>query len=452
MEYNIKILNSEDFDRLSPHEVDGVDVRDSLGVANVNTGRIFVRNTGVDELNKYLVNHEISHLFEDEVTDAEPGKPHIRHKKFRDAAAQAAPIIGTVAGSLIPGVGPIVGPAIGGALGSAGGRLISSEGDRNFRSVGGSALKGGIGGALSGFLGSKLFGAPTQSASTRALGSPITTTAGKGFTTSVGASSSPQLSQAQSVSTGPLSFLNRGLTNIKNLFGGGGGGGGGGPQGTIDTGQKSGGGIFDLFGTPSAKQILGAGSLGLGLFAPYPKVPDISAQTAELRNQINNNPLRDQAQGVLSGNLNREFSPLTDEEIQSAVRQIDEAEKRAEDQIRDVYRNIRPGSDEFTDTALSKELEDNRIRFAQARADAVAGRTRTAEDRFRGQQSSDIAQALGASDQEIQQLTQLANLDIGQIMTQLGLDFNQASLFKQTFLNLGTDLIAPQPSLSDFFG
>jgi hypothetical protein len=59
---------------------------------------------------------------------------------------KAAPIIGTVAGSLIPGVGPIVGPAIGGALGGA---------------VSGGGLKGAALGALGGaaFGGAPVLGA-----------------------------------------------------------------------------------------------------------------------------------------------------------------------------------------------------------------------------------------------------------------------------------------------------
>ena len=51
----------------------------------------------------------------------------------------------------------------------------------------------------------------------------------------------------------------------------------------------------------------------------------------------------------------------------------------------------------------------------------------------------------------MQQLIQLAQLDVEQIMTQLSLDAQQAQIFKDTFLDLGAGLLNPQPSFSDFF-
>ena len=57
MGYEIKILNDKDFDSL-PYE----EVSVSLGVADPKTNTAYVRNTQNDELNKYLVNHELEHL------------------------------------------------------------------------------------------------------------------------------------------------------------------------------------------------------------------------------------------------------------------------------------------------------------------------------------------------------------------------------------------------------
>ncbi len=198
--------------------------------------------------------------------------------------------------------------------------------------------------------------------------------------------------------------------------------------------------------------MLGAGALGLGLLKGFPDVPQTTPALDQIQSQIQagGGPLGQQARDVLSGQLSRQFDPLTDAEITAATRQIDEAEKRAEDQIRDVYRSIRPGTSEFTDTALAQELEDNRICFAHQRADTVAGLTRGAQDRFNQQQFAQVQQALGASDQEIAQLSQIAQLEIGQIMAQLGLDAEQARLFKETFLNLGSSLIQP-PGLMERF-
>jgi hypothetical protein len=75
MGYEIKVLSDDEFDEL-PYE--GID--DSLGLADVRRGRVFVRNTGSHELNRYLINHEIDHIVEEHATDED--EHGIRHKKF----------------------------------------------------------------------------------------------------------------------------------------------------------------------------------------------------------------------------------------------------------------------------------------------------------------------------------------------------------------------------------
>ena len=72
--YEIKVLKSDEFDRL-PYK--GID--DSLGIADVKRNRVFVRDTGLHEINRYLINHEIDHLVEEHATDED--SHGIRHKK-----------------------------------------------------------------------------------------------------------------------------------------------------------------------------------------------------------------------------------------------------------------------------------------------------------------------------------------------------------------------------------
>lgn len=94
MGYEIKVLSDKEFDRL-PYE--GID--DSLGFADVRRGRVFVRNTGSHEMNRYLINHEIDHLVEEHATDED--KNGIRHKKFGDFFRFLANPIN------LPGLGPL---------------------------------------------------------------------------------------------------------------------------------------------------------------------------------------------------------------------------------------------------------------------------------------------------------------------------------------------------------
>ena len=72
--YEIKVLKSNEFDKL-PYR----GIEDSLGIADVKKNRVFVRDTGMHELNRYLINHEIDHLVEEHATDEDAYG--IRHKK-----------------------------------------------------------------------------------------------------------------------------------------------------------------------------------------------------------------------------------------------------------------------------------------------------------------------------------------------------------------------------------
>jgi len=206
----------------------------------------------------------------------------------------------------------------------------------------------------------------------------------------------------------------------------------------------------EFFGDP--QNLLGTALLGGGLLKQFPEAPDISAQTQQLRQQVGGGPLGEQARGVLSQNLDRQFEPLSDEEITAVTRDIDRQEEEAKERVRETFRNVRPGTSELTDTALAQELRNVEREFAQLREDAIAGRTRTAEDRFRSQQLADIQTAIGASDQEFNQLAQIAQLDVNQIAQQLQLDIEQAQLFKETMLGLGQRALFPQPTLADTLG
>ena len=78
----IKVLSNRDFDNLGVEHTRGADISDSLGFADVYSNKIYVRDTGIDELNNYLISHEVEHLFEEHGTDLDPNVDGIRHKKF----------------------------------------------------------------------------------------------------------------------------------------------------------------------------------------------------------------------------------------------------------------------------------------------------------------------------------------------------------------------------------
>lgn len=91
---------------------------DNLGFADKLRNRVYVR-AGLDtELTKYLVDHEVSHLFEMEGTDED--EHGIRHKKKNSVVRTIVPIAAAILGSiLLPGVGTYLGGSLGGILGGA---------------------------------------------------------------------------------------------------------------------------------------------------------------------------------------------------------------------------------------------------------------------------------------------------------------------------------------------
>ena len=78
--YEIKVLSSDEFDRVSKSDprysyVDG----SNLGFADRKKGKAYVRQTHIHELNKYLISHELEELEEDDSLHEDANG--IRHKK-----------------------------------------------------------------------------------------------------------------------------------------------------------------------------------------------------------------------------------------------------------------------------------------------------------------------------------------------------------------------------------
>ena len=70
--YEIKVLSNDEFDSLPYEDTRGSDISDSLGFANKFIGKAYVRQTGIHDLNKYLISHELEELESDESTHEDP--------------------------------------------------------------------------------------------------------------------------------------------------------------------------------------------------------------------------------------------------------------------------------------------------------------------------------------------------------------------------------------------
>ena len=260
---------------------------------------------------------------------------------------------------------------------------------------------------------------------------------------------------------GQLSGSQLGFQNLLNGIGGGGGIGGflgnlfGGGSGGSGGSGGGGGFLSNLFGNlrqgvgsslkslSSPQTLLGSGFLTGSLMKGLPKVPPLPDSVNQLKSQVQagGSPLGQLAQGKLTQQLGQEYNPLQQPEIDAALRELERNQVIEEDKVRDLYRNLRPGTDPSTDSTFQKDLNTVGDQFSRAKADTLATRTRDTKAIFDQQQSQAIQQSLGASDSQMQQLASLAQLDVNQIMTQLGLDLQQAMYFKQTFGNLGGQLL-----------
>ena len=103
--YSVTVLSDKEFEALPYPEME-----QSLGVADPTTNSAYVRYTGLAEVDKYLVNHELEHLIEGAGGEhSDHYRNGLYYKGFMDVFKTVAP----AAASFIPGIGPFLGPAMG---------------------------------------------------------------------------------------------------------------------------------------------------------------------------------------------------------------------------------------------------------------------------------------------------------------------------------------------------
>ena len=207
--------------------------------------------------------------------------------------------------------------------------------------------------------------------------------------------------------------------------------------------------LMSMFGN---KNLLGLGSLALGLGKQFPEAPQTTPSLEEARSKIlsGGSPLGQFASNKLQSQMGQEFSPLDEFEISAALRQLEKDKVRALEGVRETYRNARPGSSMDTDSTFRKDYQEVEQQYSQLAADTVANRTRDVKSQFDQQRTQQIQLALGANESEMNQLMNIAQLDLVSVMKQLDLDAENARLFKETFLNLGASMLKPKSALDEF--
>jgi len=511
MAYKINILSSKEFDKVVKSNSKYEHASDSLGFADPEAGQAYVLNTKWDELNSYLIEHEFEHLLNpsNKVHEDEHG---IHHKKGREILSNIVQPILTVIGGAIGGpVGAAAGGTIGGGISGAtsGGRGLG----RKFgKGVGIGALSG-AGGAAGGGLGAGIGQAVGQKTiGGQSTGQSILSGIGQGtaFKTGVGLKGGTG-SFGQGAPTGataiggtptpagtlpglpgtpqPSGTLNLGGSTVTSpqqgqLAGAGvaapqapslvpsgpqaqtGGPGPGGIGGGI---QKK--GIFDkfkesLFGS-GGERAEGGGGFGLGQLAQVgaglglagaPALGGFGPQTPEVPNfrdipsiqQLTQTageaqtPLGAAARTALGGRLKQEFGGANEAITAQINRTFDQQRQQLESQ----FKQFRPNADIATDSGLRRAVFD----LENRRAESLGQAEQTEFTRFQEQQRQDIGAALGVDQGTLQTLGSLAQLDILQIQTQLGLDAQEATNFKQSFGEIGGLFVQSGLGLNSFGG
>lgn len=220
--------------------------------------------------------------------------------------------------------------------------------------------------------------------------------------------------------------------SIMGMFGGGGSpmniGGGRSTYGTQNVPKgfggmampkQGGGGNFlnSIFQNPGAG-MAGLGVMGLGQMMNKPvKMPDFSQ-----------NP----AVSQLMGWQNQASHPM-DPNVQAAMQHtLDIQNEQQLRNLRDVYKNLRPGTDYTTDSAYQRDKANLDRQIAMNNADAMAG------------------QQFTSNQQQLGNLTNMAQLGVGQQMGQAAIDAQRRQQQNEMFGNIGSMLLQQGIGMPDF--
>lgn len=213
-----------------------------------------------------------------------------------------------------------------------------------------------------------------------------------------------------------------GLINMFSGMGKGGGSNSGMAQSAntnLGTGQTQGGGslLNSIFKNPM-QGIGGLGVMGLGQLMNKPtKMPDFS-QNPQVQ-QLNN----------WNSQASHPMDPNVQQAMQDTLNIQNEQQRR---QLRDTYKNLRPGTDYTTDSNYQRDAANLERGISSQNADAMAG-----------QQFNSNAQQLG-------NLTNMAQLGVGQQMGQANLNAQRQQQQNQMFGNIGSMLLQSGIGMPDF--
>ncbi len=468
--YTLRILGDKDFFKVARGNPRYANVdEDNMGFADPEKNTIYVRDQNWPELNRYLIGHELDHLFEEKGTDEDENG--IRHKKFfkQVLAPIALPILGSliggpIGGALAGGLGSTVGGALGAAAGGFGGQKIAGAPTGQALTAGGISALGSVaapaigkalGGAAKSVTGAfggrgtpSITGSPATPASRLTSGS-ITPPAGTALTRGISTGSVIPQTNAQMQSSRVFNPLLRNLptsggptpptpvtanalapaSGLAQVLGAGQAGAG--TQTGAQAGTQS--GISKFFSSPLGQLALPLATAGLGnVFGKTPQMPDFSSLESI-------QALKSGTPGSLSEAGRLGMSRLT-ERLQSPA-QLSALAPAQEDLIKRAFDRERQRTmAQFKlvqpDASLPESSQFRQAMFEldQQESDAMLNAQR--EDLSR--QFQDIQLSLGLDAETMGQLASIAQLDLYQIMTKYQVDAQVAQNIKNPFSQFGS--------------
>jgi len=457
MALSVKVLTDEEFDKLPYPEA-----KMSLGVADTKTGQAFVRYTANDELNKYLIDHELEHLLGEDRDEIHHGGDGVYYKGLGNLFQGIGQSLSGAGQSIFGGLQK-VGESVAGAgrsvMGMFGGQQqapmtvqpkgmapsapranASYAGQMNVPMLPSAPSSPRTGPSVSpirlanpmNFLGQTQQTTPKPQAGTNTnismpepqakppqanpmanFSLPMPSNAPIGAQTIHAASGAPMSSVSPSRLPGfqpPPMFSQTGPNIIPATRPGV-------PQAPVSTPSAGTATQPKPGGFDAGKLAMGAGLEGIGQFGiQTPNMPDINElpSVQALRN-FNFNSVGE-LDPALEQAINNDFQRIEDKEYQAFVAR---------------YKSLRPGADIESDSNFKRDLMELQRMQGARRADALA--------KYRFEM---ISKNLQLSQAELAQLQDMANLDIEMIMGQMGLDYASAQKFKDTFSQIGDTLIS----------
>ena len=431
MGLSIELLTDEQFDKL-PYKEAPI----SLGVADTKNGKAYVRYVANEELQKYLINHELEHLLGEDRDEIHHGGEGVYYKGFGNVFQGLGQMF-QGAGASIGGAARSVGQAASGAgrsvmnmfggqqpqtatnpvsnLGQAfsQGAQKSTPSQLSYSQLNASPTVGHQIGVNLPTSQPKMFGPPSADPFNKIPQTPRTTVSTKPQT--------PQFTPPTANSMAPLNQFVGAISNMR-------------PQAptvsspmpqtppstppvnqTAPPAQT--GGALGQFGIKNpAQTALGAGLQGIGQFGiQTPNIPDIDQLPSVNRLRSFNFKSVGELDPALEQAINNDFQRIEQQETQQMIAR---------------YKSLRPGADVESDSNFKRDLLELQRMQGQRRADALA--------KYRFEM---IERNLQLSQAELGQLQEMAAMDVRMIMEQMSLDYADAIKFKDTFSRLGDTLI-----------